>query len=234
MKLILSQLNIAQIEQAFHEKTNRCVLYCDFNVANIIYDKNLNFPSSFIIYPDSSLMHFTLKWFDKIDTNRIVSTDLQEQVLNMADSNKLNIYLFGDQDEILKRTKKNIKFNYPNISIVGCTNGYNFQNADLITNIKKTKPDILLVGLGAGRQEEWLVQNYNQLNSIIAISVGGYFRFLSGVKKRAPIILRKLKLEWFYRLITEFEIVWKKYSIDAIKFIYRVYSKKIEFIYDSR
>ena len=102
---------------------------------------------------------------------------------------------------------------------------------EVIHDIIKCQPDILLVGLGAGRQEKWLVDNYAKLPSVISFSVGGYFQFLSKTKKRAPYLFRKFQLEWFYRVITEFNTIWKKYSIGAIKFLYRVFSKKIEFIY---
>jgi len=91
----------------------------------------------------------------------------------------------------------------------------------------------LLVGLGAGRQENWLINNYTYLPSIIILSVGGYFQFLSKVKKRAPLYFRRINLEWLYRVITEFNSVWKKYSIFVIKFIYRILTNKINFTFST-
>jgi N-acetylglucosaminyldiphosphoundecaprenol N-acetyl-beta-D-mannosaminyltransferase len=233
MQIILQKFGLASVENAIREKVRKCVLYCDFNVVNIIYEKNLKVPKDFILYPDSNLIHFVLNCFYRVKVNKIVSTDLLDQLLNFCNKNKLKIYLFGDRDEILVKIKDNLKIKFPNISVVGYMNGYKYDNLKVINDINNTKPDVLLIGLGAGRQEEWAIQNYNQLASLISISVGGYFRFLSGVKKRAPNLFRILNLEWFYRLVTEFNLVWKKYSINMLKFLFRVITKKIYFIYNS-
>jgi len=64
----------------------------------------------------------------------------------------------GDKQSILDAIKKQFLVEYSYISLVGYHNGYNFNTIDVITDIKKNAPDILLVGLGAGRQEKWLLR----------------------------------------------------------------------------
>jgi N-acetylglucosaminyldiphosphoundecaprenol N-acetyl-beta-D-mannosaminyltransferase len=88
-------------------------------------------------------------------------------------------------------------------------------------------PDILFVGLGVGRQENWIIENFTKLNVPLIMSVGGWFRYLAGTRKRAPKFLRLLHLEWLYKLLTEFNRVWKRYLIGVPLFFYRVLTKKI-------
>jgi len=229
----LKSFSISSFEEAIYKKEKKCILYCDFNVANIIYEQNIEIPPNFTLYPDSSLMHFTLKLFYGTKIDKSISTDIQDQVLNLINKNKLKLYLFGDKEEILAIIKKNLLIIYHNISIVGYHSGYSYNSLEVIDDIKNTNPDILLVGLGAGRQENWLINNYTYLPSIIILSVGGYFQFLSKVKKRAPLYFRRINLEWLYRVITEFNSVWKKYSIFVIKFIYRILTNKINFTFST-
>lgn len=106
-------------------------------------------------------------------------------------------YLLGSAQEVLDR------LNYPNI--VGKHHGYfrEEETSAILADIKKAKPQILLVALGAGRQEKWIAQYKNELNIPLMIGVGGALDVLAGTKKRAPQIFRKLSLEWFYRLFKE-------------------------------
>ncbi|MEI6158066.1 MAG: WecB/TagA/CpsF family glycosyltransferase, partial [Atribacterota bacterium] len=69
--------------------------------------------------------------------------------------------------------------------------------------INQSHPDIVLVGLGSPKQEYWIDKNRSRLSSFVFMGVGGSFDVLSGVKKRAPLFLRKIRLEWAYRVFSE-------------------------------
>jgi N-acetylglucosaminyldiphosphoundecaprenol N-acetyl-beta-D-mannosaminyltransferase len=73
-----------------------------------------------------------------------------------------------------------------------------------LTDVQSFPADILIVGLGAPRQEFWINEYINQIPSVkIAIGVGGAIDFLSGAIKRAPKIFRSFGLEWFWRLLKQ-------------------------------
>ena len=80
---------------------------------------------------------------------------------------------------------------------------FNEEN-DLLKKINGVRPDILFVAFGMGKQEKWLYENIAQLPSVkIGMGVGGAFDFISGKVKRAPLLMRKIGLEWVYRLWQE-------------------------------
>ncbi|MDQ1343293.1 MAG: hypothetical protein QG650_12 [Patescibacteria group bacterium] len=61
-------------------------------------------------------------------------------------------------------------------------------------------PKILLVGLGTPKQEFWTNDYADRFGPTLAVSVGGFFDFVGGGEKRAPAMVRKLRLEWLWRV----------------------------------
>ena len=73
----------------------------------------------------------------------------------------------------------------------------------VIEKINQLQPDILLVALGAPRQEFWIHEHKNNLKVKVCIGIGGSLDVLAGEKKRAPELFIRLNLEWLYRLLSE-------------------------------
>ena len=98
-----------------------------------------------------------------------------------------------------------MKAAYPGLKILGTRNGYftSAEEKDIIREIKSLSPDLLLVGLGAPKQEKWIYENLRFTGAKVAIGVGGSFDVMAGNIKRAPKIFQKLGLEWFYRLLCQ-------------------------------
>ncbi len=95
---------------------------------------------------------------------------------------------------------------------------FDAQNNSLIQRINKAKPDILFVAFGAPKQEKWIYENLKRMPSVkLAIGVGGSFDFISGNVRRAPLVFRKLGLEWLWRLILEPQRAGRIYSA-VVKF----------------
>lgn len=90
----------------------------------------------------------------------------------------------------------------------------------VIEKINKFKPDILFVAFGAPKQEKWVTTNYNRIQSLVTMVVGGSFDYISGNVPRAPRWMRKIGLEWLFRLITEPWRIGRQLSL--IKFVWLV------------
>ena len=205
------------------------LLYVDFNVVNILYEQKLQIPAHFYLYYDSFLIRAVIKLLGYKNIKRQVSTDFQYRLLNRINKSNKRVFFFGDSKEVLNGVEDQVNKNYSNIEIVGGIEGYRYNSDEVVEIINQSKPDILFVGLGAGRQEKWIIENYNKIEAKVILSVGGWFQFLAGQKKRAPKFLRNLNLEWLYKLAAEFLRVWKRYFVGAPLFLYRVLvSKEIE------
>jgi N-acetylglucosaminyldiphosphoundecaprenol N-acetyl-beta-D-mannosaminyltransferase len=73
----------------------------------------------------------------------------------------------------------------------------------MIERVNAFAPDVLLVALGAPRQDVWIAQNLSRLRTHVAIGVGGTFDIISGRLVRCPALLGRIGLEWAYRLAQE-------------------------------
>lgn len=135
---------------------------------------------------------------------RVGGFDLMQMVLNKVKDKDINVYFLGSKPGVAEQAAENMKEKYPGINIVGTRDGY-FTKEDetaIINKIKSLNVNLLLVGLGAPRQEKWIDQHLEQLGVNVAVGVGGSLDVMAGVVKRAPKVYQKLGLEWFYRLIT--------------------------------
>lgn len=154
-------------------------------------------------------------------TERITGIDISEYLLKLANENKYSIYLFGAKEEVIESLVEKIKKEYPNINILGYSNGYVKDKDKVMKNIIKKSPDICMVALGIPDQEKIIAKYFNKVNNGIYIGVGGSFDVMSGTKKRAPRIFIKLNLEWLYRIITEPSRL-KRFWNSNVKFIFKI------------
>lgn len=142
----------------------------------------------------------------KVDTlpERVGGYDLMQNVLNKLKNTNKRVYFLGSKPGVAQLAAENMRRKYPGLQIVGFRDGYfNKDNeAEIIEEIRNLGVDLLLVGLGAPRQEKWINEHIKLLNAKVCVGVGGSLDVMAGVVKRAPIIYQKLGLEWFYRLIT--------------------------------
>jgi len=127
--------------------------------------------------------------------------DLPKLILELANDNKLRLFILGAAEDMNKMAVENINVKYPNIKIVGRQHGY-YQNIDdVIKLLKETKPQVAFVALGSPRQEILSSKLYKLLNGIIFIGCGGAIDVLGGKEKRPHVIIGDNHLEWLYRFI---------------------------------
>ena len=192
----------------------------DTEIESIINNKeNLIVPDGIAIVKTASFLGYNIK-------ERITGVDLAEYLFKLANKNKYKVYLFGATEEVVEKLEQVLNEKYPNIKIVGASNGYIKDKDAVMEYIKTTKPDIVMLALGIPLQEKLINKHINDFKKGIFIGVGGSFDVLSGTKKRAPKIFIKLNLEWLYRILSEPKRIGRflKYNI---KFIFRILKEKL-------
>ncbi|MBU0629851.1 MAG: WecB/TagA/CpsF family glycosyltransferase [Candidatus Margulisbacteria bacterium] len=136
---------------------------------------------------------------------RVSGIDLMQQLLMVSASKGYKVFFFGSSPGIAEAAAVQAAKNYPGLKVVGSQHGYFRQEeeAKIIEKIKGAKPDLLFVGLGAGRQEKWLAANLTLLGTPVGMGIGGSLDAISGKVKRAPVLAQKLYIEWLYRLLQQ-------------------------------
>ena len=156
---------------------------------------------------------------------RITGIDIANELLKLGNKQKKSIYLFGAKQEVIDSMEKVLKESYPNLNLVGMSNGYEKDKDKIFEKIVKTKPDIVLVALGIPLQEKLIYKHLDKFDKGIFVGVGGSFDVISGHKKRAPKIFIKLNLEWLYRILKEPKRLKRVYDSN-VKFIFKVRRQK--------
>lgn len=157
-------------------------------------------------------------------TERIAGVDIAQYLLEECNRQKKTLYLFGAKPEVIQKLAEMIKIEYPNIELLGYSDGYVNDKDKVFEEIIKLKPDVCLVALGIPYQEKIIYKHLSKFKKGIFVGVGGSFDVLSGSKKRAPKLFIKLNLEWLYRIICEPKRI-KRFWDNNIKFIFKTWKE---------
>lgn len=167
--------------------------------------------SASLIIPDGIGVVYASKILGRPLYQKVAGFDLSGRVMDYAAKSGKKVFLFGSAPErdgnpaVCDMAAKKLEELFPGINICGTRNGY-FTDADvpsIINEINASGADILLVCLGAPKQEKWIYAHRDELKVKLAMGLGGSLDVYAGTVKRAPDIFIKLNLEWFYRLIKQ-------------------------------
>lgn len=156
--------------------------------------------------PDGFGLHFAALRQGQRIIERITGVDLMWSMAELAAQQGSRVFLLGAQRGIAAATAYQLTQRYPNLHIVGAESGYRrwhrpMKNEKLRAMIQRKRPDVLFVAFGHVKQEKWIYHNVPLLSSVrVAMGVGGSFDYISGHVSRAPEWMRRLGLEWLYRL----------------------------------
>jgi N-acetylglucosaminyldiphosphoundecaprenol N-acetyl-beta-D-mannosaminyltransferase len=159
-----------------------------------------------LVTPDGSGIIMALR-LHGVDQLRCSGIDLGENLLRLAADSAYEypVFLYGGQPEIVKKAAHRWQAELQNLKIVGVEHGYIDAAAQsrLLEQLQTLQPKIILVALGVPRQEIWIRDHFHLCPQSIWVGVGGSFDVWAGVKNRAPKLMRKLELEWMYRIAQE-------------------------------
>ncbi|WP_416768588.1 WecB/TagA/CpsF family glycosyltransferase [Sulfurimonas sp. ST-25] len=143
-----------------------------------------------LVLLDGIGMQIYFKCLNGVSLSNLNGTDLMPKLIQAAYEQKCPISFYGtSQSSVEKCAEKHGSIDY-------YQDGFSPLNWDRVEN-----NSMLIVGLGTPKQEKFVFDNREKISekNLTVISVGGYFDFCSGVYKRAPKIIRDMKLEWLFR-----------------------------------
>jgi N-acetylglucosaminyldiphosphoundecaprenol N-acetyl-beta-D-mannosaminyltransferase len=136
----------------------------------------------------------------------------------------LRVYLLGAAPSVAERAANRIETDWPGVRVAGrYSPPFGFESKDaendeILARIADAKPDVVIVGLGAPKQELWVHAHRERIAASVALCVGATIDFLAGEKPRAPLWMRKCGLEWLHRLASEPRRLVSRYARDAFVF----------------
>lgn len=170
------------------------------------------------VYADASLVTadgkplvWASRWLGDPLPETVTGSDLVPALFDAVQSagKPLRVYLFGAGPGVADRAAGVITQRWPCVEVVGtCCPPMGFENdanacRAYAAGISAASPDVLIVGLGAPKQEFWVHRWRGELACGVALCVGATIDFIAGEKKRAPVWMQRAGLEWFHRMATE-------------------------------
>jgi len=154
---------------------------------------------------------------------RVAGSDLAPALFKSVSHSDgpLRVFLLGAAPGVAERAALNIASRWRNVEIVGTLSpplGFErdaAENERIFAAIGAVRTDLLVVGLGAPKQELWVHAHADRLQAKVALCIGATIDFLAGEKRRAPRWMRRLGLEWLHRLSSEPGRLAKRYLRDA-------------------
>lgn len=216
------------ISQIISLNKKKCISYANAHVLNSIY-RNIELRDRInsidLVHPDGVGIFLASRFIygPKGLKKRFVGSDFYPLLAREAEKNQWKIFFFGHDDQTLNK----IHGAYPGLNICGLNEGYNFDKEELIGKINNCSPNLLIVGLSHPLQENWLFENHVRLNFNICLLVGDGIRVFANTKRRGPVFMRKIGLEWLFRLCRHPLRYWKRYVIGNPLFLYRIFKIKL-------
>lgn len=161
---------------------------------------------------------------------RVAGSDLAPKLIAAADAashegtRRMRLFLLGAGPGVADRAAFRIGQQWPGVDPVGtyCPPlGFekdDDENERILAAIADAAPDVVLVGLGAPKQELWVSRFHHRIPARVALCVGATIDFLGGEKKRSPKWMQQCGLEWAHRLATEPRRLASRYARDAWEF----------------
>lgn len=161
--------------------------------------------SADICTPDGIGVVYASKMIHNPVPERVPGFDLTCGLLQSISKTGEGVFLFGAKPGIAETAKEKLQEKYPGLVVSGTHDGYftDDDNARIIKEINDSGAKLLLVCLGAPKQEKWIYAHKDELQVQLAMGVGGALDVFAGNVKRAPQFFIKCNLEWLYRFIKQ-------------------------------
>lgn len=197
----------------------------------VVFQENVDFQDAYqhadLVLADGHPIVWASRLLRRPLPERVPGSELVPELFSSFDRQQrddgrpLRVFLLGAAQGVAARAAAKIKRQWPNVETVGVYSPpKGFENdADesnlILGRIALCRPDVVIVGLGAPKQELWVCRHRHEIRAKVALCVGATIDFLAGEKNRAPVWMQRAGIEWLHRMCSEPKRLLKRYAKDA-------------------
>ncbi|MGK9367472.1 WecB/TagA/CpsF family glycosyltransferase [Melioribacter sp. Ez-97] len=227
MKLIIRKESINLITQeelflrtiTYGNSTEKLITYINQNTVNLLHNDNEYLKSisrEFLCVWDGTGLWLSAL-FKNIRCERILFTNALIKFLGILNEMKMKMYFVGGNYNVESLRKK-----ISPIKLTGYTSGY-CSKYDWSSKLEElNRADVVMIGMGQPRQEYTALELKKFIKNKIIVCCGAFMDYYTGTARRAPLIMQKYGLEWFYRIYENPGKYGKRYLVGIPKFLFRM------------
>lgn len=213
-KIVIANVNVRAMNFAYELPWFR----------NFLNKSELVFCDGFGVLLGAKLLGYSVD-----STHRMTAPDYIEDLAIACERENISLFLLAGKPGTVDKAIAKLSAVAPKLKINGY-HGYfqksGVENEQVIAEINKFQPDILYVGFGMPLQEQWISENFDQIDTKVFLPLGACLDFYTGDVYRGPKWMTDRGLEWLSRLFTEPTRLWERYVIGNPLFFYRVFREK--------
>ena len=161
-----------------------------------------------------------LRGIEAVPEHRVTLIDWIWPLLERAAAQRWRVYYLGGTDAIVAAGARAIGTRLPALEFHG-HNGFFAEDDDaantaVLDDIRAFAPHLILVGMGMGRQERWILKNLPDLGSATICTVGACMEYISGTVRTPPRWMGRAGLEWLFRLAENPARFWYRYTVEPM------------------
>ena len=188
-----------------------------------------------VITCDSQIMYFATKFLGTPVRERVSGSDyFPKFYMHHKDNPDMTVFMLGGKPGIADIAARNINRKTGRVFITGTyAPSFDFENDPaeidhMIDLINQSGATTLLVGLGGGRQEKFIIRYRDRLPGVrLYLPLGGTIDYEAGTFKRPPAWITEGGFEWLYRLLKEPRQRWRRYVLHEPPFLWWVLKQKL-------
>lgn len=202
------------------------IAFCNAHVVNVAAKQPAlkEALDNFLVLPDGVGVDLACRYLHgRPFTANLNGTDFIPAFLRSCER-PLTVSLLGAKPGVAERAADHLSLAFPRHNFTVAGDGYQTlaEITETLLWLEAARPDILLVALGNPRQELFIAHNITPRHAVVVAGVGALLDFLSGDVPRAPLVVRKARLEWIFRLLVEPRRLWKRYIFGNAQFFVRM------------
>ena len=156
-----------------------------------------------MVLPDGAGVVLGAKILGTPIREKVAGIEFGDAVCGLMAKTGGSVYLLGGKPGVAEAAGEKLKEKHPGLKICGTADGYFKDETAVVAKVNEAKPDVLFVCLGAPKQEKFMKNHFDALDTHLMLGLGGSLDGYAGLAKRAPQWMINLSLEWLYRLIKE-------------------------------
>ena len=184
---------------------------------------------------DSKVVYYAAKFLGCPIKEKVSGSDLFPHFYHYhRDNEDIKIFLLGGWNDTAERARARINRIVGREIIVGTYSpelGFETDDCEcrkIEDLVNRSGATVLAVGLGAPKQEKFIVKHKGNMPNIkIFMAIGATINFEAGAVERAPQWMSNAGLEWLYRLLAEPKRLWRRYLIEDPWFLWLVLLQKL-------